>query len=143
MSAYSKRNVANLLILCGVTPTVIWMILMPMALGGALFSWISAGVVLGGKYLVFLSFCITCPILMWTRSSKLSHPDIWTAKHRIPATAAKFILTFGLLANLGVLMWGQFYRPEVSKTVILPTEESHQIQIQIDKKIQELEALRR
>lgn len=143
MTARAKRNIANMLTLLGLAPALIWMLLMAMALSGALFPWISAGVFLSGSYLVLLSLCIISPALMWSSSLKASHPDIWTTMHCIPTVAAKLVLFFGIFLNVGLWTWERFQHLEPSTQVTLPAEESHQIQEQIDKKIREQESLRR
>lgn len=142
-AALAKRNIANTLTLLGLAPVLIWMLLVAMALSGALLPWISAGVFLSGSYLVLLSLCITSPALMWSSSLKASHPDIWTTKHCIPAIAAKLALFFGILLNVGLWTWERFQHLEPSTQVTLPAEENYQTQEQIDKKIRELENLRR
>jgi hypothetical protein len=143
MTPHAKRNIANILILLSLGPALLWILLMAMALSGALLPWIAAGVFLSGIYLVFLSICITSAALMWSSTLKASRPDIWTTIHRIPAVAAKLILFFGVLLNLGLWGWERFRFREPSTQVTLPGEENQRLQEQMDKKIRELESLRR
>lgn len=138
MTAHTKRNLANALTLMGLAPALVWMLLMAMALSGALLPWISAGVFLSGSYLLLLSLCITGPALMWSSALKEDHPDVWTKKYRIAAFSAKLVLIFGILFNVGILAWERFRDPEPPTQIPISVEESHRIQEQIDKKIREL-----
>jgi hypothetical protein len=139
-NARVKRNIAHILMVISLTPILTWMLLTGMALSGSLFPWIAAGIFVSGGYFLFLSLCMTSLVLIWSNFLKARQPNIWTSKHRIPVVAAKLVLALGVICNIGLWAWNSLHHPpELSNAVTLPAEENHQIQEQMNKKIQELE----
>ncbi|MGJ7558898.1 hypothetical protein ACSFBI_33550 [Variovorax sp. RB3P1] len=137
MSSDSKRNVANILILLGVAPTVLWLGL--LAISSVLNPWAATAVIWIGVPLCFLSLLISGSAWVWAHDLAKANPEKWRGAHRIPGWVATAVAGLAVVAVIAINLQGS--RPPTglpSRSVQLSAEENAEIERQAKSKIEEL-----
>jgi len=138
MTPRRERNVANILILIGLTPTVPWLGL--MAISGALMPWIAAGLVVLGGPLCFLSLLVSGSAWVWARDLAKANPAIWRGAHRIPGWIATFVaglVICTVLALIAINSQRSAVQPP-ARSVTMTPEENAEISRRAREKIEEI-----
>src|ERR1700736_6246686 len=101
MTPIASRNVANILIVTGLLPVLLWLFLLAFAFfhPGELLPWVSAGIIMFGVPLGMLSVFITVPVMLYARNRAAENATVWTSIHRVP-------FFFGLVTFLTALIAG-------------------------------------
>lgn len=137
MSSDSKRNVANILILLGVAPTVLWLGL--LAISGVLTPWAAVGVIWIGIPLCFLSLLISGSAWVWAHDLAKANPEKWRGAHRVPGWVATAVAGLAVVAVIAINAQGSRPPTELpSRSVQLSAEENAAIERQARSKIEEL-----
>jgi len=104
MRPVASRNIANALIILGLSPVLLWLILLAYDVmnPGGLLPWVSAGIIMFGVPFGLLSAFIAIPVMIFARSRAAINPAIWTTPHRVPFFLG--IVIFGIALIAGVLI---------------------------------------
>jgi hypothetical protein len=86
MTPVGKRNVANILIMVGLSPILLWLYLLTLSFlhHEDFLPWVSAGIIMFGVPLGMLSFFVTVPMMLLARNRAAENPTVWTRVHRLP-----------------------------------------------------------
>ncbi|MBT2332318.1 hypothetical protein J7E49_00100 [Variovorax paradoxus] len=137
MSSDSKRNVANIFILLGLVPTVLWLGL--FAISGALTPWAAAGIIWLGVPLCFLSLLISGSAWVWAQDLAKANPENWHGAHRIPGWIATGVGGLAIGAVIAINAQGSRTPAELPpRSVQLSAKESAEIERQANSKIEQL-----
>jgi hypothetical protein len=81
-----KRNVANILIMVGLSPILLWLYLLTLSFFHKedFLPWVSAGIIMFGAPLGMLSFFVAVPMMLLARNRAAANPTVWTRIHRLP-----------------------------------------------------------
>lgn len=137
MSFYSKRNIANIFILLGLVPSMLWLGI--FAISGALAPWVAAGVIWLGVPLCFLSLLISGSAWVWAHDLAKANPEEWRGAHRVPGWIAAGVGCLAIGAVIAIIVQGSRTPDELpSQSVQLSAEESAEIERQAKSKIEQL-----
>jgi uncharacterized membrane protein YkgB len=106
MTPVGKRNVANSLIVVGLSPILLWLCLLALSFlhRGDFLPWVSAGIIMFGVPLGILSFFVTVPMMMLVRNRAAENPSLWTRIHRIPFYFGVATFVVALIAGIWLLI---------------------------------------
>jgi len=137
MSSDSKRNVANIIILLGLVPAVLWLGL--FAISRALTPWAAGGIIWLGVPLCFLSLLIAGSAWVWSRDLAKSNPEEWRGAHRIPGWIATGVggLAVGAVFAINIQSSRTPDEPP-SRSAQLSAEDSAEIERQAKSMIEQL-----
>jgi hypothetical protein len=92
----ASRNVANILIVVGLAPILLWLFLLALSFlhPEAFLPWVSAGIIMFGVPLGMLSVFIAVPMMLLARNRAAVNPTVWTGVHRLPFFFG--VATFGV-----------------------------------------------
>jgi hypothetical protein len=81
-----KRNVANILIMVGLSPIMLWLYFLALSFFHRedFLPWVSAGIIMFGVPLGMLSFFVTLPMMLLARNRAAENPTVWSRFHRFP-----------------------------------------------------------
>src|ERR1700722_9949364 len=101
MTPIASRNVANILIIVGILPVVLWLFVVAFALvhRGDLLPWTSAGIIMFGVPLGMFSFFVAVPVMLFARKRAAENSTVWTRVHLVP-------FFFGVVTFLVALIVG-------------------------------------
>lgn len=102
MTPVGKRNVANILIMVGLSPILLWLYLLTLSFFHKedFLPWVSAGIIMFGMPLGMLSFLVTVPMMLLARNRAAENPTVWTRIHRFPCFFA--VATFVVALTAGI-----------------------------------------
>ena len=106
MTPVASRNVANILILVGLLPILLWLFLLALSLlhPEDFLPWVSAGIIMFGAPLGMLSFFITVPMMLLARNRAATNPTVWTRIHRVPFLFAVGTFVVALIAGVWLVV---------------------------------------
>ena len=106
MTPVASRNVANILILVGLLPILLWLFLLALTLFHSedFLPWVSAGIIMFGVPLGMLSFCIALPMMLLARNRAAANPAVWTRVHRLPFFFGVATFTLALIAGVWLVV---------------------------------------
>jgi hypothetical protein len=119
----ANRNVANILILVGLLPILLWLSLLALSFlhPEEFLPWVSAGIIVLGVPLGMLSALIALPMMLLARNRAAANPTVWTRFHRLPFFfgAATFVVAViaGIWLVSNNLRRGEARQPDSMKTV--------------------------
>jgi hypothetical protein len=101
-----KRNVANILIMLGLSPILLWLYLLALSLlhPEDFLPWVSAGIIMFGVPLAMLSFFITVPMMLLARNRAAANPAVWTRIHWLPFFFAVATFAVALIAGVWLVI---------------------------------------
>lgn len=139
MNHNSKRNAANILLILGLAPALLWLSL--LAVSSAMSPWVTAGVIWFGVLLCFLSLLISGSAWVWAHSLTKTSPEIWQGAHRAPRWIAAGVAGLVICAVFAITVQGLSAATELpTRSVQLSREENEKIIQQVESKIEELTA---
>lgn len=137
MSSDSKRNVANIFILLGLVPAVLWLGL--FAISGALTPWAAAGIIWLGVPLCFLSLLIAGSAWVWAHDLAKANPENWHGAHRVPGWIATGVGGLAIATVIAINVQGSRTPDErPSRSVQSSAEERAEFDRQAKSKIEQL-----
>ena len=136
MTPRSERNVANILILVGLIPTVPWLGL--MAISSALMPWVAAGLVWLGVPLCFLSLLVSGSASVWARNLTKANPEIWRGAQRIPGWIAVVVGGLVVCTVLTLIVQSSVAVHPPAQSITLTPEENARIEKQFRAKVEEM-----
>jgi hypothetical protein len=106
VSPIASRNIANILILVGAAPILLWlvMLLFNVLVPGAVLPWVSAAVLMSGVPLGLLSFGISVPVLLFARRRTTENAAVWSGIHRVPYFVGVTALCVAIALGFGVVI---------------------------------------
>jgi hypothetical protein len=104
MTPIARRNVANILIVVGLLPILLWLLLLAYDVlhPGELLPWVSAGIIMFGVPFGIISLLIAVPVMLFARNRAAEDSAVWTPIHRIPFFFG--VATFLVAAIMGILI---------------------------------------
>jgi hypothetical protein len=125
----ASRNTVNILIFVGLSPILLWFFLLALALlhPEGFLPWVSAGIIVLGVPLGFLSVVIALPMMLLARNRAAANPSVWTRLHRLPFLFGVATFVLAVIAGIWLVSNNEAGQTESIKTVAafevpLPTE---------------------
>jgi hypothetical protein len=102
----ASRNVANVLIILGLLPILLWLLLLAFAFlhPGELLPWVSAGIIMFGVPLSMLSVFIAVPVMLFARNRASENTTVWTRIHRVPFFFGVVTFLVALIAGIWLVV---------------------------------------
>jgi hypothetical protein len=106
MTPVASRNVANVLIIAGLLPILLWLCGLTLIVlhPGDLLPWTSAGIIMLGAPLGMLSFFAAVPVMLYARNRASQNRTVWTHIHRIPFFFGVLTFLIALVAGLWLVI---------------------------------------
>ena len=106
MTPVASRNVANILIIVGLLPVLVWLYSLALiALRPDDFlPWTSAGIIMLGAPLGMLSFFVAVPLMAYARNRASQNKTVWTPIHRVPFFFGVVTFVIALVAGLWLII---------------------------------------
>jgi hypothetical protein len=106
VSATASRNVANVLIVVGLLPVLLWLYGLVLLVfdPGDLLPWTAAAIIMFGAPLGLFSLFVTAPVLMFAHTRASQNKAVWTPIHRVPFYFALVTFATALFAGMALIV---------------------------------------